>query len=172
MRTMLFFFIFASGLNFAQTITFANSLNNLSKDQLKIISDDIISGYNYVYNYKKTIDYNDGEVSLIYYNSDIKEKDILEDLKSGFCSLCTEVKFKKYFKGENSDLEIKGNETYSFYSVEGKYLDLSTWWIKHFAPSESKESLLNNTTKRYIKTPEINIRFTKNLDIWEIQNIH
>ena len=173
MKRILLLFTLISGFVFSQDLKYAENLNNLSSDQLKDISEDIISGYSITQKYVKTITDEEGHSVLVYYSSDIPEKTIQADLKTNYCTLCTNIKFKKYYKNSNSDLGIKGNEVYKFVSVEGKYLDLYKWWIKHFAPKESKESLLNSNS-RYLKsdTPNINLRFTKTLDIWEVMNIY
>lgn len=173
MKKLLLLFVLISGFIFGQDLNYAESLNNLSVDQLRNVSQDILSGYRGVYKYNKTFVNYEGETVLVYYSSDIPESDVLADSKKQFCSLCTEFKFKKYIKNKNSDLEIKGFEAYKFVGVEGKYLDLYQWWIKHFASTETKESLLESN-KRYVKSykPSVNIRFTKTLDTWEISNIY
>jgi len=172
MKKLFLLIILFSSFVFGQDLQYANHLNNLDYEQIKIVSDEIIAGFRGELKFIKSQNTKEGDITMIYYKSDITDKTIEEDLKFGYCNLCTEVVFKKYYNGSNRDLEITGQEQFNFVSVEGRYLDLYQWWIKHFAPTQTKESLLESK-ERYIQNynPNVNIRFTKDGDIWEILNI-
>ncbi|HCM34138.1 hypothetical protein [Chryseobacterium sp.] len=176
MKKFFLFFILLSGLVFGQECkcdsNFIKYFNEIKEDKIKSFSDDIISGFEKEQKYIKILSNESGLLKVIYYDKDIPDTIVKNDIESGFCSLCTEVIFQKYFRGRNSDLNIKGEEYFNFISVEGKYLDLYKWWQKHFYPNLSKEEILFTDKTHYIKIdePRINIRFTKTLDTWEIFN--
>ena len=176
MKKLLLFLLFISSFVFSQECKcdpqFIRGLNEMKKDQIKIFSDDLISGFEKKQKYIKILSNEPEILKVIYYDIDIPDDEIKNDIESGYCSLCTEVTFKRYFKGRNSDLNIKGEEFFNFVSVEGKYLDLYKWWQNHLYPNLSKEEILFTDKVHYLKIPEskIDIRFTKTLDTWEITN--
>ncbi|ROH98394.1 hypothetical protein EGI16_21400 [Chryseobacterium sp. G0240] len=176
MKKLFLFFILVSCSLFGQECKcepeFIKTINEMSKEQILHFSDEIISGFEKKQKYIKTISQEPNLIKIIYYENGIPDNIIATDLKDGYCSLCTELIFKKYYKGKNSDLNIIGQEFFSFVSAEGKYLDLYKWWQKKFYPNLSKEEILNNSKTHYIKLPDIrlDLRFVKNLDTWEIQN--
>ena len=176
MKKLFLSLLFISSFVFGQECkcdpNFTKSLNELKEDQIKSFSDDIISGFEKEQKFINIISNQPDILKVIYYDSDISDKVVKNDIETGYCSLCTEVTFRRYFKGRNSDLNIKGVEYFNFVSIEGKYLDLFKWWQKHFYPNLSKEEILFSDNVHYVKInePKINIRFTKTLDTWEIFN--
>lgn len=176
MKELLLFLFFISSFVFSQECKcdpkFIRGLNEMKEDQVKSFSDDIISGFEKKQKFVKIIENEPNLLQVVYYDEDIPDNVIEKDIENGYCSLCTEVNFKRYYKGRNSDLNIKGEEFLNFVSVEGKYLDLYKWWQSHLYPTLSKEEILFTDKIHYLKIPEsrIDIRFTKNLDTWEIIN--
>lgn len=171
----LLFFLLLPMLVFSQDMQYAASLNNLTKEQVREVSDDIMSTFSVPQKYYASTKNDQGNYFAIYYPVDLPDRIIKEDFTNGICNLCNSVEFGKYMKGSNADLGIAGTETYKLQHISGKYLDLFGWWQKHFAPTSTKEKLLEKDRDlRYIedRTKDINIRFVNNFDSWEIRNIH
>lgn len=162
-------------LGFSQDLQYAAKLNELDKSDLQTVANDITSGFDPpVKMYEQYVNYSN-DLVFTYYRIDLPQDVIAKDSKLTYCKLCTEVVFDQYMKGSNSDLQIKGEEKFSFKYVSGKYLDLYPWWEKHFAPGISKEDLIDkNHNNRYIKNykPDIDLRFTKQMDNWDIRNAY
>ena len=171
----LLLFLLLPCLCFAQDMAYAESLNNLTWKQTQEVADDISSTFTVsIKYYGKYNDNQDMEV-LMYYPSDLPERIIKEDAEKPYCELCTEFKFRKIHIGANSDLGIDGTLVYSLNYTSGKYLDLYAWWEKHFAPGISKADLIEDKSgKRYIedRSKRINLRFTKQLNKWDIRNFN
>ena len=82
---------------------------------------------------------------------------------------CIVVKFKEWSKGENPDLQIKGQLVYYFKEVSGKFLDLDQFWITTFYPSSTPEQILENyKLQEYRVNKDLKYKFKKNYDDWVI----
>ncbi len=174
MKKLLLLLLFPA-LVFSQELQYAEFINNLTKNQVRQISDDIMSFYTVPQKYYASTKNRERQYFIVYYPADLPEDMIKEDLQNGQCNLCNAVEFRKYVKGGNNDLGIEGVEVFQFKQVSGKYLDLVGWWQKHFAPKSTKESLLDkDISLRYIedRNKNINLRFVKNFDEWEIKNAY
>ncbi|MBS7234263.1 hypothetical protein KHA90_25030 [Flavobacterium psychroterrae] len=90
-----------------------------------------------------------------------------KELSSNNCANCIIVKFSEWQKGENADLEIKGELIYDFKEVTGKYLDLVGFWTNTFYPLNSKEQVLDGYNLReYRVNKELKFNFRKNETTW------
>lgn len=158
---------------FSQNLDYARSLNSIRPAEIKTIADDIASTFSVPMQFYGTYKTIGNEQVLMYYPADLPERVIKEDAEKPSCELCTEFYFDGFDDGANKDLGVAGTKMYSFSHVYAKYLDLFPWWQKNFAPGVSKEDLLDKESdKRYIQksNPNINIRFTKQMDDWEVRN--
>lgn len=177
MKKIILLFFFPT-VFFSQEINFVQRINSLDSIQIKVVADEIMSGFrNQPQFYIESNTKLNGHKQLIYYDRSLSQKEIENDWKSyGIgCQLCKMVEFNFYFENSNKDLEIKGRKKFYLAYFSGPYLDLFPWWSKHFAPEITKEDLIEKEhAKRYIedRSKNINIRFVKNLDEWEIRNIH
>lgn len=173
MKLKLFFVLLGSFV-LGQNLEYVQKMNNLSSVvEAKTISDDIANGFVSKQKYYARYTDFEGNLVFLYYRADLPDDIIKEDAEKQFCQLCTKYTFKKFYKDANKDLGIKGTETYKFLTVSGKYLDLYTWWEKHFANGVTKEDLIEKKHNyRYIQDTSkgVNIRFVKNMDEWEIRN--
>lgn len=177
MKTIYLLIVLAGSALFAQDLEYAAKLNSIDLDDLKPMATEIIGSLRG--EWEPASFYEDPDAStltVLFYPSDttkeIREKDLKEWKQH--CQLCSRLEFRAYHEGANSDLEIAGTKKYKFYKITGKYLDLFPWWEKHFATGISAEDLLDEkSAKRYIKNsnPDINIRFFKQQDEWQILNL-
>lgn len=171
-------FLLLPALWFSQDLKYAEQWNELDTLKAKEIANEIMSFRKQpVTLFRKVINEDDRVVRYIYYPNNLSKKEIQEDWKSwGYsCQQCETVDFRYYFRGRDNDLEIPGIFTLNFSYVSGSYLELYPWWEKHFAPGISKEDLIDKKhNDRYIRSykPDIDIRFTKQLDSWDIKNVH
>jgi len=76
------------------------------------------------------------------------------------------IYFQVRIVGSNPDLEKEGTLQYTFYSVTGKYLDLSPFWYKFINPNENTEKLLKSGTT-YYRFDDKRLLFSRNSsDSW------
>ncbi len=78
--------------------------------------------------------------------------------------------FKKFMRGENKDLEIKGTESIMRMEVYGSYSDLFAIWKAFINPKADKTELLKNGYER-MTAGNCNLWFHNTGDSWEIKTI-
>ena len=150
-----------------QLMTESNSL-----DEIKTVSDKIISSFTEEYKYYKTASAQRGKnekYQYVYYIPKVLNP-IGEKLTPEEKERAVIVKFGQYEKGENIDLAIKGKTVYYFKEVSGKYLDLTNFWIASFYPSSTKEQILEAyKLQEYRVNKDLKYNFRKNENTWTIE---
>ena len=79
-------------------------------------------------------------------------------------------KFIKRYLNSNEDLEIKGDPSYRFEEVYGKYLDLFPAWEKFFRPGVPLEGTLKEYKLQDVKIGKAHFHLFKNGKTWSIIN--
>jgi hypothetical protein len=78
--------------------------------------------------------------------------------------------FIKRYLNSNEDLEIKGDPSYRFQEVYGKYLDLFPIWERFFKPGVPLKETIEEPKFRVINYGDSRFRLLKDGKIWSIRN--
>lgn len=78
--------------------------------------------------------------------------------------------FIKRYLNSNEDLEIKGDPSYRFEDVYGKYLDLFPFWEKYFKPGAPLEETLKQYKFRDVEIGKAKFIIDKSGKTWSIRN--
>lgn len=141
-------------------------------EDIKIVANDIVSKSNNKYDFYKIASLSGGSDEKYQYV--IYTKEGMTDLEKKELSAnryanCLVVKFKEWQKGENKDLEVKGELVYYFKEVSGTYLELFNFWKTTFYPIATKELLLDDyKMQEYRVNKDLKYKFRKSQDIWTI----
>jgi len=141
-------------------------------EDIKMVANDIASKSKTKYVFYKTVRYSipKGEsYQYIVYAKETMSDAEKKELASNSFEHCLVIKFGEWDKGENADLEIKGDLVYFFKEVTSKYLDLDEFWISTFCPGTTPEQLQDNyKLKEYRVNKDLKYKFVKNEDTWKI----
>ncbi|TWI22181.1 hypothetical protein [Sphingobacterium siyangense] len=78
--------------------------------------------------------------------------------------------FIKRYLNSNEDLEIKGDPSYRFQDVYGKYLDLFPIWERFFKPGVPLEATIEEPKFQVINYGNSRFRLLKDGKTWSIRN--
>lgn len=142
-----------------------------SLEDIKFISDNIMSGFETKLKYYKTVkterspeeqyqltvyipvEMNPGTDKLTF---DEKEQSVV-------------VNYGQYNKGENTDLGTKGETVYYFRNVSGSYLDLIDFWLSTFYPHATKEQVLEDyKLQEYRVSKDLKYKLKKQGEVWTL----
>lgn len=140
-------------------------------DDIKSVSDQLVSQCKEQYDFYKIVPFGtrqDESYQYVIYTkegmSEAEKKEIAPSFQN-----CIVVKFKQWNKGENKDLETKGELVYYFKEISGKYLDIAPFWITTFYPKTTPELLLEDyKLKEYRVNKDLKYKLVKNQDTWQI----
>lgn len=161
----------------AQDMEYAKSLNSINPDNLMSFAQEMMSSFKDEY---EVIGYKDmvsSRVRVVVGVSTIIPKESREKYyqENGiYCDLCQRIEFNWRNVGEDRDLGIKGVKTYYLYQMSGKFLNLGSWWQKHFAPDKTLEQIRDTYNFRAINSysDKVNIRLQKSGDDWTVTNVN
>lgn len=141
-------------------------------EDIKIVANDIVSKSKNKYDFYKISKRSNasGEnFQYVIYTKEGMSDNEKKELSSNSYINCLVIKFKEWNKGENADLEIKGELVYYFKEVSSKYLDLVEFWTSTFYPEATKEQVLDNyKLQEYRINKDLKYKFKKDYDIWTI----
>lgn len=141
-------------------------------EDIKVVANDIVSKSKNKYDFYKIVKRSNGSgenYQYIIYTKEGMSDNEKKELSSNSYINCLVVKFKEWNKGENTDLEIKGELVYYFKEISGKYLDLVEFWTTTFYPGVTKEQVLDNyKLQEYRINKDLKYKFKKDNDVWTI----
>jgi hypothetical protein len=166
--TLLLIFAFTQAQNQS---TINKMVESKTTDDIKSVSDELVSQCKEQYDFYKIASFGSREDEsyqyVIYTKRGMSEQD-KNEISPSFKN-CIVVKFKQWNKGENNDLETKGELVYYFKEVSGKYLDIVPFWITTFYPKTTPELLLEDyKLKEYRVNKDLKYKLVKNQDTWQI----
>lgn len=161
----------------AQNMEYAKSLNSIDPDNLMSLAQEIMSDFKDEF---EVIGYKDRQydrVRVVVGISTIIPKESREKYfqENGiYCDLCQRIEFKWRNVGEDLDFGIKGEKKYHLYKISGKFLNLSNWWQKHFAPNKTLEQIRDTYNDRAINSINdgVNIRLQRSGGDWTVTNLN
>lgn len=141
-------------------------------EDIKLVANDIVSKSNHKYDFYKIVRRSGGSdenYQYVIYTKEGMSDDEKKEIASNGYANCMIVKFKEWLKGENKDLELKGELVYYFKEVSGTYLELFEFWKNTFYPLATKEQLLDDyKMQEYRVNKDLKYKFRKDQDTWTI----
>lgn len=141
-------------------------------EDIKVVANDIVSKSKNKYDFYKIVRLSGGSdenYQYVIYTKEGMTDAEKKELTSNSYANCLIVRFKEWNKGENPDLEIKGELVYYFKDVSGTYLELFDFWKTTFYPLAIKEQLLDDyKMQEYRINKDLKYKFRKSQDIWTI----
>ena len=166
---LLFIVSFVSGQN---KNIISKMIESNTIEDIKAVADDLVSKSKQKYDFYKIASVSRGseeKYQFVIYTKEGMTADEKKELSSNFYANCIVVKFQEWNKGENKDLEIKGETVYFFKEVTGKYLELFGFWQNTFYPSATPEQLLSNyKMQEYRIDKGLKYKFRKNDSTWTL----
>lgn len=141
-------------------------------EDIKTVADDIASKSNHKFDFYKIKSLSGGsdeKFQYVIYTKEGMTDAEKKELSANRYANCLVVKFKEWQKGENKDLEVKGELVYFFKEVSGSYLELFEFWKTTFYPLAIKEQLLDDYKMQEFRVnKDLKYKFKKDYDIWTI----
>jgi hypothetical protein len=140
-------------LNFtnAQNVDFLKKANKCDIDFARQFSDSIAKNCKTKFVFLDKTESEWGKsVTMVYVPENTSKEDIestkaymsrSERIQFFECENCLCVYFRTKNEGENKDLEIAGVKKYSFFGVNGKFLDLFPFWKKNIEPMATTDKV-------------------------------
>lgn len=171
-KILLLLVIIISHFCYSQNQQVIDKMNeSKSIDDIKQISDEIVSKSKEKYNFLKIwkLGSRDEIYQYVVYTPAEMTTDQIKELTTADFDKCFVVKFGEFYKGENKDLELKGELTYYFKEVSGKYLDLVNFWTSTFYPTSTKEQIIDEYKLQEFRVDKtLKYKFKKDNDIWTL----
>lgn len=141
-------------------------------EDIKIVANDIVSKSKNKYDFYKIVRRTGGADEnyqyVIYTKEGMTDTEKKELTSNGYAN-CLIVRFKEWNKGENPDLETKGDLVYYFKDISGTYLELFEFWKTTFYPLATREQVLDDyKMQEYRINKDLKYKFRKSQDTWTI----
>lgn len=171
-KVLLLGLIILSHFAYSQNQEMINKMSNSkSVEEIRLVADNIVSMCKNKYNFLKVIQLGreDELYEYVIYTSEGMTPAEIKEVNTANLKNCFVVKFKQFYKGENKDLDVKGELTYFFKEVTAKYLDLIGFWTSTFYPNATKELVLEDyKLQEYRVDKDLKYKLKKEYDNWTL----